>query len=400
MTMATRKGHTPPQAVRKLSKAVHLLGENKEVAVTADHHGHLLTVAQPVRRAEGRRRQTVEGPRTRTLHSEKSSRRGEARESCIERDRQGNLLDPERRRAAVAHLVRVLGVRERFACRLPANIEVHNGAFEPPTPTHIPMRLCVNGCVPGRNPSTARIPPRLPRRPQRVLDSQSQENPTPLARRGITRAAAAPKRLETTTTTTEAKAPNRVWAVDFRFDASDDARPVKIVSIVDETHPRMLGPAGGTIDHRRRTHQRIAVDRSYPAALRCGNRPISRARRLGGGTGLLSVRHTSRPCRNGYIEWFSRRRRDECPNINSFWSLTQARVVISDWKEEYNHRRRDSGLGCNAPAGYATTLHPLQMVLTRGGPTTGSRHRLGYSDPVGAELVAGQPKSSPDRCPT
>ncbi|WP_438944326.1 integrase core domain-containing protein [Nocardia puris] len=100
------------------------------------------------------------------------------------------------------------------------------------------------------------------------------------------------------------------------------------------------------------------------------------------------------------MEWFSRRRRDECPNINSFWSLAQARVVISDWKEEYNHRRRDSGLGCNAPAGYATTLHPLQLVLTRGGPTTGSRHRSGYSDPVGAELVAGQPKSSPDRCPT
>src|SRR5690606_36175328 len=42
------------------------------------------------------------------------------------------------------------------------------------------------------------------------------------------------------------RAPNRVWAVDFRFDASDDARPVQIVSIVDETHPRMLGPAGGT----------------------------------------------------------------------------------------------------------------------------------------------------------
>lgn len=399
MTMATRKGHTPPQAVRKLSKAVHLLGENKEVAVTADHHGHLLTVAQPVRRAEGRRRQTVEGPRTRTLHSEKSSRRGEARESCIERDRQGNLLDPERRRAAVAHLVRVLGVRERFACRLPANIEVHNGAFEPPTPTHIPMRLCVNGCVPGRNPSTARIPPRLPRRPQRVWTVNHKKIQRlwrdeglrgPLRRRNAW--IPPPRRRQ--------RAPNRVWAVDFRFDASDDARPVQIVSIVDETHPRMLGPAGGTIDHRRRTHQRIAVDRSYPAALRCGNRPISRARRLGGGTGLLSVRHTSRPCRNGYIEWFSRRRRDECPNINSFWSLAQARVVISDWKEEYNHRRRDSGLGCNAPAGYATTLHPLQLVLTRGGPTTGSRHRSGYSDPVGAELVAGQPKSSPDRCPT
>jgi transposase InsO family protein len=28
-----------------------------------------------------------------------------------------------------------------------------------------------------------------------------------------------------------------------------------------------------------------------------------------------------------------------------FWSLVQARVVISDWEEDYNHRRRHSALG-------------------------------------------------------
>jgi hypothetical protein len=28
-----------------------------------------------------------------------------------------------------------------------------------------------------------------------------------------------------------------------------------------------------------------------------------------------------------------------------FWSLAQARVVISDWKEDYNHRRRRSAPG-------------------------------------------------------
>ncbi len=32
--------------------------------------------------------------------------------------------------------------------------------------------------------------------------------------------------------------------------------------------------------------------------------------------------------------------RDECLNINIFWSVTHARVVISDWKEDYNTRRR------------------------------------------------------------
>ena len=59
------------------------------------------------------------------------------------------------------------------------------------------------------------------------------------------------------------------------------------------------------------------------------------------------------PWRNGYIESFNSRVRDEWLNINMFWSLAQARVVSSDWKADYNHRRRHSGLGYQAPAVYA-----------------------------------------------
>ena len=58
------------------------------------------------------------------------------------------------------------------------------------------------------------------------------------------------------------------------------------------------------------------------------------------------------PWRNGYVESFNSRIRDECLNINSFWSLTQARVVISDWKHDYNHHRRHSALGYQTPASY------------------------------------------------
>jgi putative transposase len=40
-------------------------------------------------------------------------------------------------------------------------------------------------------------------------------------------------------------------------------------------------------------------------------------------------------------------------NINVFWSLAQARVVISDWKRQYNWDRPHSALGYQSPAGYA-----------------------------------------------
>jgi transposase InsO family protein len=56
-------------------------------------------------------------------------------------------------------------------------------------------------------------------------------------------------------------------------------------------------------------------------------------------TGLAFI-PPGQPWRNGYIESFNGRLRDECLNINLFWSLTHARVVINDWKDEYNHHRR------------------------------------------------------------
>jgi len=54
-------------------------------------------------------------------------------------------------------------------------------------------------------------------------------------------------------------------------------------------------------------------------------------------------------------ESFNSRIRDEYLNINSFWSLTQPHVVISDWKQEYNHHRRHSALGYLRRARYAAT---------------------------------------------
>jgi putative transposase len=70
----------------------------------------------------------------------------------------------------------------------------------------------------------------------------------------------------------------------------------------------------------------------------------------------VSVCTSSRPAsrgRNDYIESFGSRVRDECLNINIFWALAHARVVIADWKQDYNHRRRHSAIGYQAPAQYA-----------------------------------------------
>lgn len=153
----------------------------------------------------------------------------------------------------------------------------------------------------------------------------------------------------------KADAPNRVWAVDFQFDATTDGRPVKIVSIVDEHTRECLGglvERSVTADTLIDELDRLAGHLGYPAVLRCDNGPELACEAMADWAGErvgLSFIPPGEPWRNGYVESFNGRVRDECLNINIFWSLTQARVVISDWKEDYNHRRRHSSLGYQAP---------------------------------------------------
>lgn len=69
-------------------------------------------------------------------------------------------------------------------------------------------------------------------------------------------------------------------------------------------------------------------------------------------TGLYCIPPGS-PWHSGYAESFTSRLRDECLNLNSFYPLLHARVVLSDWKDEYKHDRRHSSRGYLAPAEYA-----------------------------------------------
>ena len=156
------------------------------------------------------------------------------------------------------------------------------------------------------------------------------------------------------------EAPSRVWAVDFQFDSTTGRRPIKIASIIDEhTRECLGGLVGRSITGEELTAEldRVAAERGvYPRVLRCDNGPelgcSAMADWADGQVGLNFIT-PGEPWRNGYVESFNSRVRDECLNINSFWSLAHARVVIGDWKHEYNHHRRHSSLGYQPPACYA-----------------------------------------------
>jgi putative transposase len=188
------------------------------------------------------------------------------------------------------------------------------------------------------------------------------------------------KRLGTSTAPglPKADAPNKVWAVDFQFDATTDGRPIKIVSIVDEHTRECLGglvERSVTADILVDELDRLAELRGCPAVLRCDNRPELACSVMADWAGErvgLSFIPLGEPWRNGYVESFNGKARDECLKINLFWSLAQARVVITDWKEEYAEHRRHSALGYQAPARYAAACTTDERLSLRVAQFSGS----------------------------
>ena len=123
--------------------------------------------------------------------------------------------------------------------------------------------------------------------------------------------------------TATADAADRVWAVDFQFDATTDGRPIKIVSIVDEHTRECLGglvERSITGEHLIDELDRLAAERGYPAVLRCDNGPELACTAMADWADEQVGLHfipPGEPWRNGYVESFNGRLRDECLNINS-----------------------------------------------------------------------------------
>jgi len=90
--------------------------------------------------------------------------------------------------------------------------------------------------------------------------------------------------------------------------------------------------------------------------LRCDNGPGFISHALNEFTlGQLGIRSVppDQTWRNGYVESFNSRVRDESLNMNSFDHIYQARAIISDWKEDYNQHYRHSKLDYLTPNEYA-----------------------------------------------
>ena len=151
---------------------------------------------------------------------------------------------------------------------------------------------------------------------------------------------------------------NDVWSVDFQFDSTITGKPLKILSIVDEHTRECLG---GLVDYSitgldlAEQLDVLALERGMPKALRMDNGPelVSKALAEWASETERVFIPPGQPWKNGFIESFNGKLRDECLGVNQFYSLNHAKGISGLWKDEYNTIRPHSSLGYSTPSVYA-----------------------------------------------
>jgi putative transposase len=106
-----------------------------------------------------------------------------------------------------------------------------------------------------------------------------------------------------------------------------------------------------------------------PGYLRSDNGPefiAHRVRRWLGQTGIVTAYiEPGKPWQNGVGESFHSRFRDECLDREWFHTPQEARVLIEQYRRQYNETRPHSSLGYRTPAEVGARRAPISSVFSR-----------------------------------
>jgi transposase InsO family protein len=150
---------------------------------------------------------------------------------------------------------------------------------------------------------------------------------------------------------------NHVWSYDFVTSRTHEGKAFRMLNILDEYTRECLNI---TVERKITSHEvieRLAdlfITRGIPDNIRSDNGPEFTAkavrkwlRRLGVTTLFIEP---GSPWENGYIESFNGKLRDGLLNGEIFTTLLEAKVLIENWRREYNTIRPHSSLGYKPPA--------------------------------------------------
>ena len=162
---------------------------------------------------------------------------------------------------------------------------------------------------------------------------------------------------------------DHVWSYDFMVARTSDGRPLRILTILDEYTRECLGI---TVERHISSQDVISeltelfLLRGIPEYIRSDNGPEFTAKAVREWLNRLEVEtlfiELGSPWENGYIESCNGKLRDELLNREIFTTLLEAKVLIEEWRKEYNQIRPHSSLGYRPPAPEA--IQPVYQPVT------------------------------------
>jgi len=170
---------------------------------------------------------------------------------------------------------------------------------------------------------------------------------------------------------------NHVWTWDFIADATVRGGTLRMLTILDE-HTRECHVL--RVDRGLRSQdvlewlQKAIEQQGAPQYIRSDNGSEFIARIVQRWLKEQQIKtiyiDPGSPWQNGFVESFHGRFRDECLNREQLWTLTEARVVVEDFRKDYNQERPHSRLGYASPAEYAARICPSPVPVGLRPPST------------------------------
>jgi putative transposase len=165
----------------------------------------------------------------------------------------------------------------------------------------------------------------------------------------------------------------QMWAYDFVFDACANGQQLKCLTVVDEFSRECLAiEVAGSIRSGRviEVLSKLVSVHGSPKYLRSDNGPefVSRAILRWLLKANIGTAHIApgKPWQNGNNESFNGKFRDECLSMEWFRNRIDAKIVIEQFRRQYNEVRPHSSLGNLTPAEFkqqlSTTTNPEAAI--------------------------------------
>ena len=153
---------------------------------------------------------------------------------------------------------------------------------------------------------------------------------------------------------------SHVWSYDFVMDRTEDGRRLKMMLVVDEHTRECLSievERSITAEDVVGTLASLFRERGEPAFIGSDNGPefvATAVRRWleASGVGTLYIEPGS-PWENAYGESFIGRLGEELLKREEFASLLEAKVLVEEYRQHYNHQRPHNALGYRTPSEFA-----------------------------------------------